>query len=393
MRVFVLLAILSAAAAFARAADDDVAIRASTGDAVAIAQLRAAGPAGVERLLALHHGRKLDERQYRAALDQVCKQRDCAWSRLYWYTDLPAAIAAAGAQHKPILSLRLLGNLDEDLSCANSRFFRTLLYSNRAIADYLRANFILHWSSERAVPKVTIDFGDGRVMQRTLTGNSAHYLLASDGMPLDVVPGLYAPAAFLANVRGMRSLFDDYQTWPPRERAAYLRVYHGARTRRTERGVRLPLVASPPNAWIASSAAMSKSITEAPILTKASFGTGAARAPEWPPQVNDGGVVADLDANSLDLIRAKRGNGDFAAVIANLQRSMAADTLRNQNELRDQIHRWFSENDRERVSFETLNAFVYTSVFLTPRADPWLGLLPADTYTAIDGDGLSVTPR
>src|SRR5215204_5481362 len=53
-------------------------------------------------------------------LDKVCGVRDCADIRLFWYTDLEAAKAAARATGKPILSLRLLGRLDEEFSCANS---------------------------------------------------------------------------------------------------------------------------------------------------------------------------------------------------------------------------------------------------------------------------------
>ena len=113
----------------------------------------------------------------RAALDGVARQRDAAWSGLYWYTDLAAAKTAAAKAGKPILSLRLLGNLDEELSCANSRFFRTVLYANAAISNELRNNWILHWESVRPVPKITIDFGDGRKLERTITGNSLHYVL------------------------------------------------------------------------------------------------------------------------------------------------------------------------------------------------------------------------
>ena len=90
----------------------------------------------------------------------------------------------------------MLGKLTDEYSCANSRFFRTALYSNKDISEFLRTNFVLHWQSVRPVPRVTIDFGDGRKLERTLTGNSAHYVLASDGTPLDVLPGLYSPLAF-----------------------------------------------------------------------------------------------------------------------------------------------------------------------------------------------------
>jgi hypothetical protein len=61
-------------------------------------------------------------------LDHVCAQKDGHTSLLYWHTDLDAALADARRARRPILSLRLLGRLDEELSCANSRFFRKLLY-------------------------------------------------------------------------------------------------------------------------------------------------------------------------------------------------------------------------------------------------------------------------
>src|SRR6478736_10291808 len=94
---------------------------------------------------------------------------------LHWFTNLDEAIAAS--RGKPILSLRLLGRLDQELSCANSRFFKKLLYPDPRIAQVLREDFVLHWQSVRPVPIVTIDFGDGRRVTRTLTGNSAHLVL------------------------------------------------------------------------------------------------------------------------------------------------------------------------------------------------------------------------
>src|SRR3954469_11582299 len=96
-----------------------------------------------------------------AELDKLCAQKDAHTAVLYWHTDLPSAIAEAQRAKKPILSLRLLGRLDEELSCANSRFFRKLLYPEPRINQMLRQDFVLHWQSVRPVPRVTIDFGDG----------------------------------------------------------------------------------------------------------------------------------------------------------------------------------------------------------------------------------------
>src|SRR5277367_4020887 len=181
--------------------------------AQAIAGLRAAGPAGLEALLAANErelARQADSAPAATravgadqwlrlcdALDQVGGQYDCQASHLFWYTDFDQARAAARAASKPILSLRLLGRLDEDCSCANSRFFRTTLYANEHISRYLRDHFILYWKSVRPVPRITVDFGDGRKIERTITGNSIHYILDAEGRPIDALPGLYGPKAFL----------------------------------------------------------------------------------------------------------------------------------------------------------------------------------------------------
>src|SRR5262245_45216665 len=130
----------------------------------AIAQLREAGPAGLEALLDVHseaigaHSRsasaatRTDRESWdrlSAALNAVGGQYDCHAARLYWYTDLDKARARAKATGKPILSLRLLGQLTEECSCANSRFFRTVLYANGEVSRTLREQFVLHWQSVR----------------------------------------------------------------------------------------------------------------------------------------------------------------------------------------------------------------------------------------------------
>ncbi|MCH6551754.1 MAG: hypothetical protein IH804_07045 [Planctomycetes bacterium] len=160
----------------------------------AIAALRRLGPAGLDAFVREHAdsiasarvSSSSDPRWERIsrALDAIGRQHDNHSARLYWFTDLERAKAASGASGKPILSLRLLGRLDEELSCANSRFIRTALYANEAISARLRDQFVLHWSSQRPAPRITIDFGDGRSIVRTITGNSIHYLLDADGRPL-----------------------------------------------------------------------------------------------------------------------------------------------------------------------------------------------------------------
>ena len=124
-------------------------------------------------------------------IDALSHQKYATVSRLYWHVDLASAKAAARQVGRPILHLRMLGRLDEDLSCANSRLFRATLYANQDVSRFLRERFVLYWSSERPVPRLTIDYGDGRRLERTITGNSAHYVLDEGGEVLDVLPGLY----------------------------------------------------------------------------------------------------------------------------------------------------------------------------------------------------------
>jgi len=164
-----------------------------------------------------------------AELDAVAAQRDAWASGLYWYTDLDQAQAAAKRENKPIVSLRLLGRLDAELSCANSRFFRTTLYPAAEVSKRMRENFILHWSSERPAPVVTIDYGDGRKLQRTVTGNSAHYMMTGDGTVVDVLPGLYGAKPFAAWLDDAGDFARRVSDLSPSDRPTSIRAYHIAK--------------------------------------------------------------------------------------------------------------------------------------------------------------------
>ena len=186
-------------------------------------------------------------------LDALCAQKDAHTALLYWFTDLDAAVAHARRTNRPILSLRLLGRLDEELSCANSRFFRKLLYPEPRINQLLRDRFVLHWQSVRPVPKVTIDFGDGRSVQRTLTGNSVHLVLDRDGAPVDALPGLFAPDIFhellerahamaIADRRTLAELHRRALAAPPPPRAQPSRAVAASRLAMTKHMVEMPLL-------------------------------------------------------------------------------------------------------------------------------------------------------
>ncbi len=71
-----------------------------------------------------------------------------------------------------------------------------MLFSHPVLSRTLNERFECAWESVRPVPKVEIDFGDGRVLERTLAGNVATYVTLADGNVIDIVPGLVDPAEY-----------------------------------------------------------------------------------------------------------------------------------------------------------------------------------------------------
>lgn len=394
--------------------------RALSGDekesAEAIATLRAMGRPGLDALLALEPENAKARREgknaivlstdakaveaaavlkrYCSAVDTVAGQRDAAISRLYWHTDFAQAKAEAHRENKPILSLRLLGKLTEEYSCANSRFFRTALYGNQEIAEYLRSTYVLHWESVRPAPKVTIDFGDGRKLKRTITGNSVHYVLDSHGLVVDVLPGLYGPQAFLREIKQSSALV--------------------ARLRGAEQTV----VGIDGRIANAHRQALAKTLDAWNEELKSTGGTAVAMSDTFESNLDVLDKRTDdrawraiaalhtgdakLDKASRDMVRREHPDAWNAGrmaigksvaedptlrLIRNFERNMAVDTVRNEYLLRSRIRFMLVKDTRLVGDIAKLNDRVYAEVFLTPRNDPWLGLATEDEYSGLTNDG------
>lgn len=370
-------------------------------------------------------------KQLHAVADQVAGQRGASVSRLYWYTDLAAAQEAAALSGKPILSLRMLGKLTDELSCANSRYFRTALYSNKEVSDYLRDHYVLHWQSVRPVPRVTIDFGDGRKLERTVTGNSAHYVLDAAGRPLDVLPGLYGPQAFREWLERSHDFSQQLENVVEAQRPTRLASYHGDRLAAVDESLRndLELFApqllvdpyesgltavikqaeSKPTALQAAGRAIAKTAAEEPLVAPFMPTDEALLAEDdvlWRRIAAARAADSKLDEASIEVIRRENPTALAAGVrapskyvvenpilrvVRNFGDAIALDTVKNEYLLHRQIHRWYVRGEAP-ADFDALNEMVYAELFLTPSSDPWLGLAPSDAYTALEGGGLTATP-
>ena len=411
-----------------------------------LSTLRTAGPKGLQVLLQrcselekkrdelIKQGSPIDDVSRRLDaldrdLDHVGAARQTRASKLFWYTNLEEAKAAAEASGKPILHLRLLGNLTDELSCANSRFFRMLLYSNPEIADYLRENFVLSWKSVRPAPRITIDFGDGRVLERTITGNSIHYVLLSDGTVIDALPGLYGPQAFRTQLEAATRLANELRFAPQAVRSELL----------ARRQVEALLVAA--QRWHADLDAIESPLSRqsvSPYVTQRTAMlnvTPELTVDDWLGQA--GGIrpatialrqhlswlddsmtddlwrrIADLhsqqakiDDATRERMRNERPTAGQAGRLAmtkrvvedpmlrlvrNLQGSVAQDMVRNEYGLRTQIHAWLVLMSPPERQLEQFNQHVYGELFKMPFEDPWLGLAPPDVYTGLTAAGIVV---
>lgn len=384
----------------------------------AIAELRARGPAGVAALMQHFNGEIQRARaanaegaayratpewlRIRAALDRISRMKDCYAAGLYWYTDWAAAQEAAREEDKPILTLRLLGNLDDELSCANSRYFRSILYPDPRIAALLRKSFILHWKSVRPVPRLTIDFGDGRRMERTITGNSAHYVVNADGGVVDAIPGLVAPDSFLEVLQQAQARWSGSKTQRlggPELRAQWQheadRIARQRETAFAAIGLGVPPPAALPLRPAAAIAAAPLAPTKAAVelrplaatTPRAEQFSSSVIDPRWKSVAAQREAKIALSPESEALIRTKCATADTATrKIAAFRTALAADTVYNELALRPQILLWLAQAPGM-IGVDGLNARVYAELFQTPDDDPWLGLAPEDAYAALENEG------
>ncbi|MEP6900733.1 MAG: hypothetical protein ABJA66_03225 [Actinomycetota bacterium] len=340
------------------------------------------------------------------ALDSVAMQKDAYASHLFWLTDLDEAKRQANEKNKPILSLRLLGNLNEEFSCANSRFFRALLYSNSEISKFLRENYVLHWKSVRPAPKVTIDFGDGRKIERTLTGNSIHYILDENGEIIDALPGLYSPAGFLKYLTSAKEINTTIDNAPKNQKELIALRYRKqmfdeikAKRDKSVTAAKVTLT-EPKNSTDAPDVApraVTKMITESSILREINDDFSrfepTINLDDWKKLAKLYAGATKLDTRSTAFIkRQNAGNGltdtQFESLLTNLETYVALDTTRNDFLFHTKLYEWLNQSRAEPLELESFNSKVYTELFKTPDSDKWLGLYNTDVYTALDGNGI-----
>lgn len=323
-------------------------------------------------------------------LDQVAQMKDARFSGLIFHKSLSEAMAVAQREHKPIISLRLLGRLTDELSCANSRFFRMAVYPDKRVRQLLADNFVLHWESVRPVPVITIDFGNGSRIRQTITGNSLHLVLDSLGRPVDVLPGLYGPGSFAKELLRVEEVAKQAGTLALDEFSDLLQQYHTTRRSELETQFAADCVTAGLDAGLH---------VGTDIGTPQWKKVAALYAADVTPDENTRVVMTIKETNWKPQRRSPRAeesaigavNKSYAfdsgvlPKLFNVTETFGEDTVRNEFHLHAQIHQWFSENPL--LATNELIEKVYRDLFLSPLDDPWYGLSQPDRFSALPNSG------
>lgn len=321
--------------------------------------------------------------------ERIAAQKDAHLSKLFWHTDLQAAQHDGRVSGKAVLVLRLLGNLDESLSCANSRMFRAVLYPDPKVQEALRENYVLCWLPVRTAPVMSVDFGDGRKIERTITGNSLHAVLDHDDGVVDIMPGLVSPEVFTGWLTETAQRVTSPEPLP---------VVDSSTT-----ALAAPRVDPDQAAQVAMQRTFSKRVMERPAFDAgllpqdviANTGTNASAPNQSMIDLADkvGGAAAMIQNGLLNqptlmkMIQRETTDVDQqSAILRRLARSITADTGINVLTLQPAARQWLNEQTN-RPDLQKATQWVYANVFATPLDDPWMGLALFDTFTGLPNGG------
>jgi hypothetical protein len=259
---------------------------------------------------------------------------------------------------------------------------------------------VLHWQSVRPVPRIRVDFGDGRRIERTVTGNSIHYVLDADGAVIDALPGLRGAESFDSSLRAALEIAEKGRGLRVADRTELYANAHRRALTTLEARWNADLTKLGVDAFTFS--VVRNGFSD--VCDSPGESMGRSQTDDvWRKIAELHRSEARLDASSRALLHAKNPTAEEAGVrslskhvvespllraMRNLESSIALDSVRNEFLLHARIHQWLIENPDSARDVEKFNRRVYAELFLTPDNDPWLGLAPADTLSALDDEGL-----
>ena len=247
-----------------------------------------------------------------------------------------------------------------------------MLLSDAKVSQYLQDNFVLAWNSVRPVPKVTIDFGDGKVLKRTLKGNTAFYVCRPDGTVVDSLPGVYQKDDFLRELKDSQQLLElsDKEVIEHHQKLGNpIAQIELAEVAIGKGAVETPVL----KALAPSRISTSKAAVQLPLLNRLTLQDTVRTKPskkrsassQWNERIED--ISAKPMASDEYEKRYLTGDGSLG------ERAMRADSQSSLKVLRPAIHKLFAEYKRLPQP-EDCRDLIYKEILKVDIDDPYLGL-------------------
>ena len=223
--------------------------------------------------------------------------------------------------------------------------------SDPEVIKLLSTEVIPVWESVGPVPKVTIELGNGRKLERTLGGNIITYIVSADGEVYDAYPGVYTPLDYLTEIQ--KTLNFVKQTPEPSKIILWHRDQFSDLVFDEQQRI-----------------TFSKALVESPLLKALEIGPANDRTKKnnFHDISKDPATVQELSAA---LLKYKSQDPHEIGRMA-----VEVDSKNNLKLMRPAVHALYSKME----SLPKVNAFrdiIYEQLLHIPLNDPYLGLADA----------------
>lgn len=221
------------------------------------------------------------------------------------------------------------------------------MFSQERVADFLNQSFEPVWESVRPVPIVRIDFGNGKVLTRTLHGNILTSICTPDGLVVDALPGIYQESEYRKQLTWLCAVAKSAQAAPAARRDLLVRAYHRGQVEGLKKG-RKP--------WQIAADKKIVPMTKREIETPVELALLPAVPAPVPPE------------------RSKPEKKPAATATEDVAgwKELEEDTRLNERTRRLQIHELLARSGLVRP--ETVTRPIYKDVLHADLDDPYLGL-------------------
>jgi hypothetical protein len=240
-----------------------------------------------------------------------------------------------------------------------------VLFSQPELATFLSESFECAWESVRPVPRVSIDFGNGHRLERTLRGNIATYLCTSAGETFDLLAGLVDAAEYRARLAQGLGLFAELREARAASGGAVLERVALWHRERALAPAGAPLAPDPSYAKFRVENPLEQQVAPGPVQLLGPAGAvlaspGAGGAAGESPFVSKRDVELPLES---EWERTRAG-----------VEALALDTLYQRRQGYGQAHLLLASRALEKPA--ALQHEVYGSLLHVDLDDPYLGLAP-----------------